>query len=135
MTLLSRFTVPGAIALLAIVPRASAAEHVETARRRECPPLMETVQMPHAMAIALVVAQRSDEIAALDRKLGDGSPWLDTHGRSWEATRPAAPGILDTTHAFEVVYRIDGVAVGRWAVDLAAQRVHDPGESFTWCRS
>ena len=135
MTLLSRLTVPGAVALLAIAPPAPAAEHVESVRLRECPSLMQTMQAPHAMAIALVAAQRSDEIAALDRKLGDGSPWLDTHQRSWEVRRSVAPGILDTTHTLKVVYRIDGVVVGRWKVDLAAQRVYGPGEPFTPCRS
>ena len=123
------------VAVASAAPQASAAETVETKRLRECPSLMQTVQVPHAMAIALVAAQRSDEIAALDRKLGDGSPWMDTHERSWGVRRPVAPGTLNTTHTLEVVYRIDDVVVRRWLVDLAAQRVYGPGEPFTPCRS
>ncbi|UHQ23345.1 hypothetical protein LVB77_01120 [Lysobacter sp. 5GHs7-4] len=71
--------------------------------------------MPHGQAINLVIAQKQDEIRAID----DGQmAWFDTKERSWSARRPVGPGVIDTTHNLVVTYSIDGVERASWHVDL-----------------
>ena len=66
-------------------------------------------ESPHAAAIRLVMTSRRDEIQKLDQ-----SPdwWHDTKERIWSAKRPFGPGVVDSTHYFQVSYSIDGRVVG-----------------------
>ena len=82
---------------------------------------------PHADAIRLVMQLRSDEIQRLDQ-----SPdwWHDTKERSWSVKRPFGPGIVDSTHYFQVSYSIDGRVVGTWSVNTRTGQVAGPGESI-----
>jgi hypothetical protein len=43
--------------------------------------------------------------------------WHDIIQRSWDAGRPFAPGVIDSTHFFLVSYSIGGVEIARWFVD------------------
>ena len=47
----------------------------------------------------------------------NGKWWHDTAERAWVVKRPFAPGVIDSTHLFEVSYRVEGTEVGRWLVD------------------
>ncbi|KRG63545.1 hypothetical protein ABB26_11525 [Stenotrophomonas humi] len=82
---------------------------------------------PHADAIRLVMQLRGDEIQRLDR-----SPdwWHDTKERTWSVKRPFGPGIVDSTHYFQVSYSIDGKVVGTWSVNTGSGQVAGPGESI-----
>lgn len=76
--------------------------------------------IPAADAIRLVLDARGDQIRAFDTAK---DRWFDTKERSWSARRPIGPGYIDSTHMFEVTYRIDGVAVATWSVDTAKRAV------------
>lgn len=82
-------------------------------------------ESPHAEAIRLVMRIRAHEVQALDQA---GEWWHDTTERAWTARRPIAPGIMDSTHYFEVAYRIDGKLVGRWSVNTRSGVVVKFGE-------
>ena len=66
---------------------------------------------PHGAAIRLVL----DETDL--KKIDTQDWWHDTQTREWKVKRPFAPGIIDSTHMFNVDYLIDGKTVGSWAVD------------------
>jgi hypothetical protein len=84
---------------------------------------------PHGDAIALVIKNQKAEIEKVEAehfgvtggdKLGGISQerwWHDTIERSWSASRPFAPGVIDSTHYFIVSYRIGDAEMGRWSVD------------------
>jgi hypothetical protein len=75
---------------------------------------------PHGDAVELVIRTQADEIRKLEtpgREGGDDSWWHDTKERTWVVKRPFAPGVIDSTHLFEVTYRIDGKDVATWSVD------------------
>ena len=74
---------------------------------------------PHAAALALVLRTQADVIQAVDRE----NWWHDTKTREWTAQRPFAPGTLDSTHMFQVEYKIDGVVVAQWLVDTERRSV------------
>jgi hypothetical protein len=82
---------------------------------------------PHAQAIGLVMRTRADEIRQLDNAQ---RWWHDTQDRSWSAKRPVGPGVVDSTHYFEVNYAIDGKIVGSWSVNTRTEQVAAPGEPF-----
>src|SRR5262245_16102651 len=82
---------------------------------------------PHADAIRLDLQLRVDEIHRLDKSPGW---WSDTKERSWSARRPFGPGVVDSTHYFQVSYSIDGKVVGTWAVNTRTGQVAGPGESI-----
>ena len=76
-------------------------------------------QSPHAEAIQLVMTTQMDEI----RKI-DGNDWLfDVKARCWEAKRLFYPGLIDSTHTFQVTYRIDGQLAQSWMVDTRKKTV------------
>jgi len=76
---------------------------------------------PHAEALRLVFEQCADRIAAVETEHW----WFDTKSREWTATRPCAPGIIDSTHLFLVRYRIDGKLAASWMVDTRARTVKE----------
>jgi hypothetical protein len=80
-------------------------------------PAVET--SPHAEALRLVFAKCSDRIRAVDRE----NWWHDVKSREWTAKRLFSPGVIDSTHMFDVSYRIDGKVVGSWLVDTRAGTV------------
>ena len=86
----------------------------------------QAAESPHADAIRLVMELRADEIAKLDPP---DAAWHDTHARTWTAKRPFGPGVLDTTHYFEVTYAIDGKVVATWMVNTRFHQVGGAGES------
>ncbi len=77
---------------------------------------------PHADAIALVVRTQADVIrkaeapGRIDGK-GDELWWHDTLERTWVVKRPFGPGVIDSTHLFDVSYKLDGRTLARWLVD------------------
>lgn len=89
---------------------------------------------PHADAIALVIKSRKKDIEQVEKKYFSehgvdwwrDEPsqyrWHDTITRSWAVTRPVAPGVVDSTHWFIVVYSINGVVVGSWSVDTRKKK-------------
>lgn len=76
--------------------------------------------MPHDQAIRLVMAKKQEEVRAIDSAQ---MAWFDTKERSWSARRPVGPGLIDTTHDLVVVYKIDGVEIASWDVDLRSGSV------------
>jgi hypothetical protein len=68
---------------------------------------------PHATALELVFQKAGDRIRALDT----ADWWHDTEERGWSVRRPFAPGIIDSTHLFNVTYQIAGKPVASWFVD------------------
>jgi hypothetical protein len=79
-----------------------------------------TSASPHARALQLVLQSQAAQIEAIDRDLPREH---DTLTRAWSVERAVAPGFVDTRNLLEVSYRIDGVALARWQVDLADARV------------
>lgn len=84
-------------------------------------------ESPHAAAIRLVMTSRSAEVRKLDQ-----SPdwWHDTKERVWSVKRPFGPGVVDSTHYFQVSYSIDGQVVGTWSVNTRTGQVAGDGESL-----
>lgn len=80
----------------------------------------------HFQAISLVMELRASEIAEFEDL---NSKWHDTQTRTWSVRRPFDPGVLDTTHYFEVSYSIGGTAVATWIVNTRRGLVGDPGDS------
>jgi hypothetical protein len=89
----------------------------------------EKTASPHADAIALVIKKRQKEIEQAElayfkengvdwwRGEIEQYHWHDTITRSWSAVRPFAPGIVNSTHMFEVVYSINDKIAASWSVD------------------
>ncbi|GAB3361917.1 hypothetical protein [Lysobacter tyrosinilyticus] len=84
-------------------------------------------ESPHAAAIRLVMTSRSAEVRKLDQ---NPDWWHDTKERAWSAKRPFGPGIVDSTHYFQVSYSIDGQVVGTWSVNTRTGQVAGAGESL-----
>jgi len=82
-----------------------------------CPAFARGSPDSPATAIQVVLDTQQDNIRSAD---SPDSWWHDTKERTWSVKRPVEPGILDTTHIFNVTYRIDGVAVANWRVDTSA---------------
>jgi len=76
---------------------------------------------PHAEALELVFRTQADKIRAVD--VGDW--WHDCKERSWVVKRPFHPGTIDSTHLFEVSYRIDGKEAVRWLVETGRNTVQE----------
>jgi len=74
---------------------------------------------PHAAALELIFASQQSAIAEVDR----GNRWHDVQERQWLVKRPFYPGVIDSTHLFEVDYRIDGKVVASWLVDTRKKSV------------
>ena len=74
---------------------------------------------PHAEAISLVMQTQKETIMAVDKEQW----WFHTKARAWTATRPFAPGILDSTHLFQVEYKIDGIVAAKWLVETERKTV------------
>ena len=68
---------------------------------------------PHAAALELVFRTVPEQI----RKADQENWWHDIESRNWEVNRPFYPGIFDSTHLFNVTYRVKGAIVGQWLVD------------------
>ena len=101
-----------------LVVNASVAASTETAGETES---------PHFQAISLVMELRASEIAGLEDP--DGK-WHDVQDRTWSVRRPFHPGVLDTTHYFEVSYSIGGRAVATWKVNTKRRLVGDQDDSI-----
>jgi hypothetical protein len=76
---------------------------------------------PHAEALRLVSEKAGERIRALDREHW----WHDVKPRQWTAKRPFHPGVIDSTHLFDVSYRIDGKVFACWSVDTRAGTVKE----------
>ncbi len=74
---------------------------------------------PHAAALELVFKDQR----AKTRQLDTGDWRHDTKERSWVVKRPFAPGVIDSTHMFDVQYRIEGKEVALWLVDTRKMTV------------
>jgi hypothetical protein len=68
---------------------------------------------PHAAALELIF--NSHAPAKFDGAKNEW--WHDTKERTWVVKRPFAPGVIDSTHRFDVTYRIDGKEISAWMVD------------------
>ena len=68
---------------------------------------------PHAEAIQLVIKHQQARIREVDKENWEH----DVKERTWIVRRPFHPGVIDSTHMFNVVYRIDGKDVAAWFVD------------------
>jgi len=68
---------------------------------------------PHAEALELIF--KSQQPAKFDGAKDDW--WHDTKERTWVVKRPFAPGVIDSTHMFDVSFRIDGKETAAWMVD------------------
>jgi hypothetical protein len=80
---------------------------------------------PHVEALELVFQKAADRIRAVDRE----NWWHDVKERTWAVQRPFAPGSIDSTHLFDVNYRIGGKQVAAWQVDTRAGTVTEVGTS------
>jgi hypothetical protein len=74
---------------------------------------------PHSAALELVFKTQAARIRAVDTE----NWWHDTQERTWVVKRPFGPGVIDSTHMFEVKYRIDGNEVAAWLVDTRKKTV------------
>jgi len=96
-------------------------------------------ESPHGQALALVLATQQKAIREIEKQAGslrltgrEESWWFDTTRRTWSVARPFVPGIMDSTHMFDVRYAIDDKETGAWSVDTHGQKVtqeHPPGTS------
>jgi hypothetical protein len=91
------------------------------------PAMRYPVRSPHAEALDLVLRTQADEIhkaevAARPRGKGTDHWWHDTMHRTWLVQRPFSPGVIDSTHLFQVTYEVNGEA-RRWWVDTRAGKV------------
>ena len=68
-------------------------------------------------AIQVVLDTQQEKLRAVD---SPDNWWHDTKERSWSVKRQVQPGVLNTTHIFTVIYKIDGVAAAKWQVDTRA---------------
>lgn len=74
---------------------------------------------PHAAALELLFQREAERIRAVDRE----NWWHDTRERTWTVRRPFSPGLINSTHWFDVSYRIDGKEVASWFVDTGRGKV------------
>jgi hypothetical protein len=74
---------------------------------------------PHAAALELIFKTQQARIRAVDQE----NWWHDVKERSWVVRRPFAPGTIDSTHLFEVSYRIEGKTAASWLVDTRLGKV------------
>lgn len=95
-----------------------------------------TIESPHAQALALVWTTQSELIRSLEQEAArrvvgrstentqaGQSWWFDTIPRHWEVSRPIAPGIFDTTHWFFVALTIGDRFVASWNVNTEEDTV------------
>jgi hypothetical protein len=74
---------------------------------------------PHAAALDLVFRTQQARIREVDGE----DWWHDVKERSWVVRRPFNPGVIDSTHWFNVSYRIDGKEVAAWCVETSKGQV------------
>ena len=86
----------------------------------------ESETSPHAAALQLVIQTQADRIRAVD----PGDWWTDVKEREWVVKRPFGPGDIDSTHWFNVTYRIDGHDVASWFVDTRSGKVEEGKRAF-----
>lgn len=68
---------------------------------------------PHAEAVQLVLKSQQKHIRAVE----EDDWWHDVKERAWVVKRPFHPGNVDSTHLFDVSYRVAGREVAIWLVD------------------
>ena len=83
------------------------------------PGAAQVEKSPHAAALELVFQKEAARIRAVDKE----NWWHDTRERTWSVRRPFAPGTIDSTHLFDVTYRIEGKEVGSWLVDTRSGKI------------
>ena len=76
-------------------------------------PKEDHTKSPHTEALDVVFATQQKIIAAVDTEIW----WHDVKERQWLVKRPFSPGVIDSTHLFDVTYRVDGKDVAAWFVD------------------
>ena len=79
----------------------------------------KVVASPHSAALELVFKTQAAHIRAVDTE----NWWHDTKERTWVVKRPFSPGVIDSTHMFEVKYRIDGKEAAAWLDDTNKKSV------------
>jgi len=77
---------------------------------------------PHGEALNLVLSTQQKTIRDVDKE----NWWHDTVTREWSVKRPFAPGVYDSTHWFDVSYKIGGKEVASWFVDTSKKQVKRP---------
>ena len=78
---------------------------------------VRSAESPQVAAIRLVLDTKAQQISEVDNP--DGW-WHDAKERTWSVTRLSEPGFIEATHIFVVTYKIDGVAIATWRVDIQA---------------
>lgn len=68
---------------------------------------------PHTAALELVFKTQQARLREVDTE----NWWHDAKERAWVVRRPFHPGVIDSTHLFDVSYRIGGKEVASWMVD------------------
>lgn len=81
----------------------------------------EDTKSPHVAALELVFKTQEARIRAVDT----GNWWHDAEERNWVVRRPFMPGVIDSTHWFEVSYRIKGKNVLSWPVKTSTGEVQE----------
>lgn len=76
-----------------------------------------SAESPQAAAIRLVLDTKAQQITDVDNP--DGW-WHDAKERTWSVTRLSEPGFIEAAPIFVVSYKIDGVAMATWRVDIWA---------------
>ena len=107
------------VVLLIVAGSALAAGHAVGEQRAVAKPGVEA--SPHAQALRLVFEKRAERIRAVDEE----DWWHDVKSRGWFVKRPFPPGVIDSTHLFDVRYEIDGKPVAAWSVDTRAGTVEE----------
>jgi len=77
---------------------------------------------PHTDALQLVFLALEKKIQHLDPS---SKAWYDTQERQWTVKRPYGPGFIDSTHIFDVHYKIDGKVVLSCFVDTRRRTVEE----------
>jgi hypothetical protein len=83
------------------------------------PGAAQVEKSPHAAALELVIQKEAARIRVVDK----GDWWHDTEERTWSVRRPFGPGTIDSTHLFDVSYRIAGKEAAAWLVDTRSGKV------------
>ncbi len=68
---------------------------------------------PHTAALELVFKTQQTRLREVDTE----NWWHDAKERVWVVRRPFHPSVIDSTHLFDVSYRIAGKEAASWLVD------------------
>ena len=90
---------------------------------------------PHSEAIKLVIEDQREYLEELEKsKSGKASVWHDRLAREWTSVRPFDPGYIDSTHWFNVTFKIEGEILAMWLVNLKTRTVQKQKKEVTGVR-